>query len=69
MESEVQEMVDPVGLLDITSVPKEVCPAPVVYTEHPEQVTVAEETPYVMEEVVRSQPAFLPNEETAISLL
>ena len=60
---EVKEMVDPVGLLDVTTAPKETCPAPVVYAVHPDQVTVADENPYILEEVVKSQPVFLPKEE------
>ena len=42
---EVTEMVDPVKLLEQTVVPNETCPAPVVYTVHPEQVTSRTRTP------------------------
>ena len=48
-------MVDPEVLIDIATNPKEMCPAPAVYTVHPEKVTVAEENPYVMEDIVKSQ--------------
>ena len=40
---EIKEVVDPVGLLDVTTAPKETCPAPIVYVVHPAQVTVADE--------------------------
>ena len=35
---------------------------------HPEQVTVAEQNPYIMEEIARSQPVFFPKEETEVLL-
>ena len=62
---EIKYVVGPVGVLDVTTAPKETCPAPVVYVVHPEQVTVADENSYVQEEVVRSQPVFLPKEAPA----
>ena len=40
---ETREVVDTVGLLDVTIAPKETCPAPVVYGVHLEQVRVADE--------------------------
>ena len=51
---------DPDGLLEQTVVPEETCPAPVVFTVHPELVTVAEENAYIMEDVLASRPVFLP---------
>ena len=64
-EPEVEEQVVPEGLIRMTSVKPEYCPAPVVCTVHPEQVTVVDSIPSVIEEVVRSEPAFLPKEEPA----
>ena len=47
---ETREEVDPVGLHDVTIAPTETRPAPIVYAVHPEQVTVADKNPYVLDE-------------------
>ena len=56
-----EERVDPDGLLEQTVVPEETCPAPVVFTVHPELVTVADENAYIMEDALASRPVFLPS--------
>ena len=64
-EPEVEEQVSLEGLIRVTSVKPEYCPAPTVHTVHPEQVTVVVSIPSFLEKVVRSEPAFVPKEELA----